>query len=113
MKEKFMTLCTGCDGTGIFEEVYTTFENETKYRNVACGCENGKEFDWGKVNAEIKATKEAIESNERAQETLKRMIQEAFFEGMKENVFHRVGKLIEAEKKAIELEKYLAELDEL
>jgi hypothetical protein len=41
------------------------------------------------------------------------MIQEAYFEGMKENVFHRVGKLIEAEKKTIELEMYLAELDEL
>lgn len=113
MKEKFMTLCTGCDGTGIFEEVYTTFENETKYRNVACGCEKGKEFDWDKLEAEIKATKEAIEKNEMTQQIIKQMIQEAFFEGMKENVFHRVGKFIEAEKKAIELEMYLAELDEL
>jgi hypothetical protein len=111
LREKFMTVCGGCDGTGIFEEVYTTFGNEIKYRNVACGCENGKEFDWQKVNIEVKQTHKAIEENELTLKVMKEMIEEAYFSQNKESVFMRVGKLIEAEKKAIELELYLAELE--
>jgi hypothetical protein len=113
LRDKFLTVCTGCDGTGIFEEIYTTFGNETKYRDVVCGCENGKEFDFGKVNAEVKKTHEAIEGNELTIKVMKELIEEAYFLQNKESVFMRVGKLIEAEKKAIELELYLAELDSI
>jgi len=113
LREKFMTVCTSCDGTGIFEEIYTSFGNEIKYRDVVCGCENGKDFDWGKVNVEVKKTHEAIEKNEFTLKVLKELIEEAYFLQNKESVFMRVGKLIEAEKKAIELELYLAELDSI
>ena len=108
-----MTVCTSCDGTGIFEEIYTTFGNEIKYRDVVCGCENGKEFDWEKVNVEVKKTHEAIQENELTLKVMKVLIEEAYFLQNKESVFMRVGKLIEAEKKAIELELYLAELDSI
>lgn len=111
LRDKFMTVCTGCDGTGIFEEVYTTFGNEIKYRDVVCGCENGKEFDWEKVNAEVKQTHEAIEQNEFTLKVIKEMIEEAYFLQNKESVFLRVGLLIGAEKKALRLETYLAELE--
>ena len=111
LKEKFMTVCAGCDGTGIFEEIYTTFGNEIKYRDVVCGCENGKEFDWQKVNVEVNQTHSAIEQNEFTLKVMKELIEEAYFSQNKESVFMRVGKLIEAEKKAIELELYLAELE--
>ena len=113
LRDKFMTVCTSCDGTGIFEEIYTTFGNEIKYRDVVCGCENGKELDWQKVDSEIKQTQEAIEKNEFTLKVMKEMIEEAYFLQNKESVFMRVGKLIEAEKKAIELELYLAELDSI
>jgi hypothetical protein len=111
LRDKFMTVCTSCDGTGIFEEIYTTFGNEIKYRDVVCGCENGKELDWQKVDSEIKQTQEAIEKNEFTLKVMKEMIEEAYFLQNKESVFMRVGRLIEAEKKAIELELYLAELE--
>jgi hypothetical protein len=113
LRDKFMTVCTGCDGTGIFEEIYTTFGNEIKYRDVVCGCENGKDFDWKKVNVEVKKTHEAIEKNEFTLKVMKELIEEAYFLQNKESVFMRVGRLIEAEKKAIELELYLAELDSI
>ena len=113
LREKFMTVCTSCDGTGIFEEIYTTFGNEIKYRDVVCGCENGKELDWEKVDSEIKETHEAIEENELTFKVMKELIEEAYFLQNKESVFLRVGKLIEAEKKALQLESYLAELDSI
>jgi hypothetical protein len=113
LRENFLTVCTSCEGTGIFEEIYTTFGNEIKYRDVVCGCENGKEFDWEKVNIEVKQTHKAIEENEFTLKVMKELIEEAYFSQNKESVFMRVGKLIEAEKKAIELELYLAELDSI
>jgi hypothetical protein len=42
---------------------------------------------------------------------MKELIEEAYFSQNKESVFMRVGKLIEAEKKALQLETYLAELE--
>jgi hypothetical protein len=111
LRENFLTVCTSCDGTGVFEGIYTTFGNEIKYRDIVCGCENGKEFDWEKVNVEVKKTHKAIKENEFTLKVLKELIEEAYFSQNKESVFMRVGKLIEAEKKAIELELYLAELE--
>jgi hypothetical protein len=111
LREKFMTVCSGCDGTGEYEEPIGGFENSVTYKLTQCDCENGKELDWRKVDSEIKDTQEAIVGNEFTLKIMKELIEEAYFSQNKESVFMRVGKLIEAEKKAIELETYLAELE--
>jgi hypothetical protein len=61
LKQKFMTVCQGCDGTGEYEEPIGGFENSVTYKLTKCDCENGKELDWRKVEAEINKTKESIE----------------------------------------------------
>jgi hypothetical protein len=111
LRENFLTVCGGCDGTGEYEEPIGGFENSVTYKLTKCDCENGKELDWEKVEAEIKKTHEAIEKNEFTLKVLKELIEEAYFLQNKESVFMRVGRLIEAAKKAIELELYLAELE--
>jgi hypothetical protein len=111
LRDKFMSVCSGCDGTGEYEEPIGGFENEVTYKLTKCDCENGKELDWEKIDKEIKQTHSAIEQNEFTLKVMKELIEEAYFLQNKESVFMRVGKLIEAEKKAIELELYLAELE--
>ena len=106
-----MTVCGGCDGTGEYEEPIGGFENEVTYKLTQCDCENGKELDWQKVDEEVKKTQEAIEQNEFTLKIMKELIEKAYFLQNKESVFMRVGRFIETEKKAIELELYLAELE--
>jgi hypothetical protein len=56
LKDKFMTVCTGCDGDGKLENEVLQM-GEVKYYYTKCDCENGKELDWQKVDLEIKDIK--------------------------------------------------------
>jgi hypothetical protein len=111
LREKFMTVCIGCDGTGIFEEIYTTFGNEIKYRDVVCGCENGKEFDWEKVDSEIKDTKLKIEINQMSVSNYNQFIREAMRNKDEWRAIIALKLLIDKESEIEELETYLAELE--
>ena len=108
-----MTVCAGCDGTGEYEEPIGGFENSVTYKLTKCDCENGKEFDWRKVDSEIKQTEMDIHENSLIIQVVENLMLEAYNEGNKDLLFSRYGKLIDAENKEIELETYLAELDEL
>jgi hypothetical protein len=112
LREKFMTVCAGCDGDGKVEnEVFQM--GEVKYYYTQCDCENGKEFDWRKVDDEIKDTKLKIEEY---QESIYRRLQLAREYHTKKElsmVFNAIGLMIESENKVTELKTYLAELEEL
>jgi hypothetical protein len=42
LRENFMTVCGGCDGTGEYEEAIGGFENSITYKLTKCDCEDGK-----------------------------------------------------------------------
>jgi len=112
LRDKFLIVCGGCDGTGEYEEPIGGFENEVTYKLTKCDCENGKEFDWDKLYKEIEATKEEIESlnvNIIALNSLMR-------ENLDVNNDHGLNafiQLVKYENEIERLELYLAELDEL
>ena len=112
LRDKFMTVCTGCDGTGTAEEPYTTFGNETHYRDVVCDCENGKEFGWRLVDAEVKATKEEIESLEVNILALNQIMRNSLDKN-NDHVINAFRQLVEYENKISELEEYLEKLEVL
>ena len=111
IREKFLTTCTGCDGTGMFEEVYTTFGNEIKYREVECGCEDGKDLDWQKVDLEIKATKQKIEINQMSIDNHNKFMREAMRNKDESSAILAFEFLMKYEERVAELEDYLAELE--
>lgn len=113
IRDKFMTVCTGCDGTGAAEEPYTTFGNETHYRDVVCGCEDGKEFDWRLVDDEIKKTKLQIEINQMSVDNHNQFMRDAIKENNDPLALICLRSLIEYENKVKELEKYLEKLEEI
>lgn len=113
IREKFLTTCTGCDGTGMFEEVYTTFGNEVKYREVECGCEDGKDLDWQKVDLEIKKTKDAIKHYNESTNIVLQLAREYHDKQDLSLVFDAIGKMKYYETKVSELEEYLAQLEEI
>jgi len=49
LREKFLTVCQGCDGTLMIEEPLMVM-GEIVYKDVVCGCEDGKELDWQKID---------------------------------------------------------------
>jgi hypothetical protein len=111
LREKFMTVCSGCDGTREYEEPIGGFENSITYKTTQCDCENGKELDWRKVDSEIKRTKEKIEELQNKNESLERLCFEAYSIGDKDLLFSRYEKSINVIKEYLELETYLEELE--
>lgn len=113
LREKFLTICTGCDGTGTAEEPYTTFGNETHYREVVCDCENGKYFDWNLVDSEIKKTKLQIEVNQMSVDNYNQFMRDAMRENNESKAIIALKMLMEHEDKIMQLEEYIAQLEEL
>jgi len=113
LREKFLTVCGGCDGTGEYEEPIGGFENSVTYKTTQCDCENGKEFDWQKVDLEIKDTKLKIEINQMSVDNYNQFMREAMCNKDESRAIAALELLIKHENKATELETYLAELEEL
>lgn len=111
LREKFLTVCTGCDGTGMFEEVYTTFGNEVKYREVECGCEDGKELNWDLIYKEIATTKDAIKHYNESTNIVLQLAREYHDKQDLSLVFNAIGKMKYYETKVSELEEYLEQLE--
>ena len=111
LKEKFTTVCSGCDGTGMFEEIYTTFGNEVKYRDVVCGCEDGKELDWQKIDSEIKDIKGLIKLCEDGINTYLELAKNYTIEKNKNLVYSAMEKYIAFEAELLKLENYLEQLE--
>ena len=112
LREKFMTVCAGCDGDGKVEnEVFQM--GEVKYYYTQCDCENGKEFDWRKVDDEIKDIKLKIEINQMSVDNYNQFMREAMRKKDESRAIAALELLIKHENKATELETYLAELVEL
>jgi hypothetical protein len=110
LRDKFMTVCGGCDGTGEFEEPIGGFENSVTYKTTQCDCENGKELDWQKVDKVIKQTKEIIEALELSIIFLNEIMRENLD---KDNghVLNALRQIVKYENEISEKEDYLAELE--
>jgi hypothetical protein len=111
LKEKFTTVCQGCDGTGEYEEAIGGFENSVTYKLTQCDCENGKELDWEKVEAEIKTTKQKIEINQMSVDNYNQFMREAMRNKNESKAIIALKLLIDKESEIEELELYLAELE--
>ena len=111
LRENFLTVCGGCDGTGEYEEPIGGFENSVTYKLTKCDCENGKELDWKKVEAEIKTTKQKIELHQMSVDNYNQFMREAMRNKNKSRAILALELLIVYENKVTELELYLAELE--
>ena len=111
LREKFMTVCAGCDGTGEYEEPIGGFENSVTYKLTQCDCENGKEFDWRKVDDEIKDTKLKIEINQMSVDNHNQFMRDAIKVNNEPLALICLRSLIEYESEIEELELYLSELE--
>jgi hypothetical protein len=111
LREKFTTVCQGCDGTGEYEEPIGGFENEVTYKTTQCDCENGKELDWRKVEAEIKTTKQKIEINQMSVSNYNQFMREAMRNKDEYRAIIALKLLIDKESEIEKLELYLAELE--
>jgi hypothetical protein len=112
LRDKFMTVCGGCDGTGEYEEPIGGFENEVTYKTTQCDCENGKELDWQKVDEEIKETNLKIEINQMSVDNFNLFMRENL-DVNNDHVLNAFRQLVKYEKEIERLELYLAELEEL
>jgi hypothetical protein len=110
LKDKFMTVCTGCDGNGKLENEVLQM-GEVNYYYTKCDCENGVELDWQKVNSEIKTTKEKIEINQMSIDNHNKFMREAMRNKDESRAILALELLINYENKIAELEDYLAELE--
>ena len=113
IREKFLSTCTGCDGTGMFEEIYTTFGNEVKYRDVVCGCEDGKDLDYAEINSEIKATEKKISTCKMRDGIYNEVLREIYDKELTNLFTDAVKQLIENERELVRLEEYLEQLDSI
>lgn len=113
LREKFLTICTGCGGTGTAEEPYTTFGNETHYREVVCDCENGKELDYAEINKEIKATENKISTCKLRDGIYNEVLRELYDKELTNLFPDAVKQLIENERELVRLEEYLEQLDSI
>lgn len=112
LKDKFMTVCNGCDGTGTTEEPLMVMGNIV-YRDTKCGCENGKEFDWRLVDDEIKKTKLQIEINQMSVDNYNQFMRGAMRENNESKAIIALKLLMEHEDKITQLEEYIEQLEEL
>jgi hypothetical protein len=113
LRENFLTVCGGCDGTGEYEQLIGGFWNSVTYKLTQCDCENGKELDWEKVEAEIKTTKEKIEINKMSVDNYNQFMREAMRNKDESKAIIALKLLIDKESEIEELELYLAELEEI
>jgi hypothetical protein len=113
LREKFLTVCGGCDGTGEYEEAIGGFENSVTYKTTQCDCENGKELDWRKVEAHIKQVKIEIEEYKESISIKLELAKHYTIEKNKELLFSAMEYVVNHESKLLDLETYLAELEEL
>jgi hypothetical protein len=111
LREKFLTVCQGCDGTGKFEEPIGGFENSVTYKLTQCDCENGKELNWQKVDLEIKDTKLKIEINQMSVDNHNQFMREAMRNKDEYRAIIALKLIIDKESEIEELETYLAELE--
>ena len=113
IREKFLTTCTGCDGFGMFEEIYTTFGNEVKYREVECGCEDGEDLDYTEINSEIKATEKKISTCKMRDGIYNEVLRELYDKELTNLLPDAVKQLIENERELVRLEEYLEQLESI
>lgn len=111
LRDKFMTVCGGCDGTGEFEEPIGGFENSVTYKLTQCDCENGKELNWQKVEDEIKDVKGLIKLCEDSINTYLELAKNYTIEKNKVLVYSAMEKYIAFESELLKLETYLSELE--
>ena len=113
MKNNFLKTCSACDGTGIYEEPFCTFENETHYRELECGCEDGKEFDFPKYWEEIEIKKAEMKHWNEAVEIRLQLARKYCNENNESMTFQAIKSMIEAESKVNEIDEYIAELENI
>jgi hypothetical protein len=111
LRDKFMTVCGGCDGTGEYEEPIGGFENSVTYKTTQCDCENGKELDWQKVDEEIFKTKESIELVNSNIKIYNDITREYLQKDLNDLCIHALKGLVRYENELERLQTYLAELE--
>jgi hypothetical protein len=111
LREKFMTVCQGCDGTGEYEEPIGGFENSITYKTTQCDCENGKELDWQKVDSEIKQMQTEIELLNINIKIYNELTREYLEKDLNDLCIHAFKGLVRFEKDLESKELYLAELE--
>lgn len=112
LREKFLTVCTGCDGDGKLENEVLQM-GEVKYYYTQCGCEDGKDLDWDLIYKEIETTKDAIKHYNESTNIVLQLAREYHDKQDLSLVFNAIGKMKYYETKVSELEEYLAQLDEI
>jgi hypothetical protein len=110
LKDKFMTICTGCDGDGKLENEVLQM-GEVKYYYTKCDCENGKELDWQKVNLEIKLTQNKISTCKMRDGIYNEVLRELYDKQLTNLFADAVKQLIENERELVRLEEYLEQLE--
>jgi hypothetical protein len=113
IREKFLTTCTGCDGSGEYEEPIGGFENEVTYKTTQCDCENGKELNLDLIYKEIEKTKDAIKHYNESTNIVLQLAREYHDKQDLSLIFDAIGKMKYYETKVSELEEYLAQLEEI
>jgi hypothetical protein len=110
LKEKFTTVCQECDGTLMIEEPLMVM-GEIVYKDVVCGCENGKDLDWQKIDSEIKDIKGLIKLCEDGINTYLELAKNYTIEKNRGLVYSAMAKLIAFETELLRLENYLEQLE--
>ena len=111
IRQKFLTTCTGCDGTGEYEEPIGGFENEVTYKLTQCDCENGKELNYAEINSEIKATEKKISICKMRDGIYNEVLREIYDKQLTNLFADAVKQLIENERELVRLEEYLEQLE--
>ncbi len=112
LREKFTTVCSGCDGTLMIEEPLMIM-GEIVYKDVVCGCEDGKELDYTEINSEIKATEKKISTCKMRDGIYNEVLREIYDKQLLNCLPDAVKQLIENERELLKLENYLEQLDSI
>lgn len=110
LREKFTTVCQGCDSTGMSEEPLMIM-GEIVYKDLVCGCEDGKELDWQKIDSEIFDTKGKIQIIEMSIVNFNEFMRDAMREFNKSKAILALQLLMEKEAELLEMENYLEQLE--
>ena len=110
LREKFTTVCQGCDGFGVAEEPLMIM-GEIVYKDLVCGCEDGKELDWQKIDSEIKDIKGLIKLCEDGINTYLELAKNYTIEKNKGLLYSAMEKYILFEAELLRLEEYLEQLE--
>lgn len=110
LKDKFMTVCTGCDGDGKLENEVLQM-GEVNYYYTKCDCEDGKDLNWDLIYKEIETTKDAIKHYNESTNIVLQLAREYHDKQDLSLVFDAIGKMKYYETKVSELEEYLEQLE--